>query len=212
MKNIKNKIIEYGYKNVQEVAESVFLIENFFTENSIRMVWEIIENSSQKDWEKDYTDSQILLAMEKFGRTDLDNLRAEGLMGYTLNWEDKALPIPENIAKKISFRLKELFLSIDEGLYSTGFDTIQRQYENSPLVAHVDNDAYPDIQYAAIGYINDDYVDGELFFQNLNFEIKPPAKSLIIFPGGQKYMHGVKSPGAGPIRYALPSFIYTEKS
>ena len=85
--------------------------------------------------------------------------------------------------------------------------TIQRQYEGARLIEHVDNHADPNIKYAVIMYINEDYTDGELFFRKLDLTIKPPAKSLIIFPSGEEYLHGVKPPGTGPYRYVLPSFV-----
>jgi len=72
----------------------------------------------------------------------------------------------------------------------------------------VDTDGDPSIAYAAIGYINDDYSDGELFFSELNLEVKPRAGSLMIFPGSSEYRHGVKAPGPGKSRYALPTFVF----
>jgi hypothetical protein len=46
-----------------------------------------------------------------------------------------------------------------------------------------------------------------LFFSKLNFSIRPNKHSMIIFPSGEKYIHGVRPPGDGPLRYVLPSFV-----
>lgn len=45
---------------------------------------------------------------------------------------------------------------------------------------------------ATLLYLNDDYEGGELYFPNQNFEIKPTAKSLLVFQGGGENLHGVK--------------------
>lgn len=189
----------------EELADSVFIIYNFFSEKDLEPLWNIINSASQEDWEKDYRDSQIWLAEKKFGRSDLDNLIKEGLVEYTTDWSDKAISVPENLVKDTNLRIQKIF-SKNQELKVSGITTIQRQYENSPLVEHVDDHGDPSVAYAIIGYMNDNYTKGELFFRNLGLEIKPPAKSLIIFPSGEKYLHGVNSPGPGPIRYALPTF------
>lgn len=207
MKSIEEVLKSLNY-DFEEIGTSVFLVKNFFTEKDFEPIWQIINTSEQSDWEKDYRDSQIDLAMKKFGRSDLDALLEEGLMEYTDSWHDKAVSITHASSNKISYKLEELFKLINNDLIVGGFSTIQRQYEGSPLVEHVDDYADPYIAYAAIGYINDDYSNGELYFSKLGIKIKPPAKSLIIFPSGEMYSHGVNSPGPGPIRYALPSFIY----
>ena len=207
---LKNNLFKLGYY-FEEIAEGVILIPNFFADKDFEPLWQIIEDATQEDWEKDYRDSQIELAERKFGRTDIDNLIEEGLMEYTYNWNDKAIAIPQDIADKLSFNLNLIFNYTDD-FFVGGLQNIQRQYEDSPLIEHVDNAADPEIEFAAIGYMNDDYTDGELFFSKLGIEIKPKARSLILFPGGDMYSHGVKSPGEGPVRYALPTFVYRKPS
>lgn len=202
---LHNRLIELNY-DFSEIGPEIFLINNFFSENDLKPLWNIIDNATQEDWEKDYRDSQIALALRKYGRSDIDNLIAEGIMEYTYNWSDKAIAVDHHLTININKRVSEIFSfmnNINVGI----IDTIQRQYENSPLIEHVDSHGDPSVIYAVIGYVNDDYTNGELFFPKLNIELRPPAKSLIIFPDGEEYLHGVKSPGPGPMRYALPTFI-----
>ena len=79
--------------------------------------------------------------------------------------------------------------------------------EGVELKAHTDQDTDPSIRYAAILYLNDDYVDGELFFPINGLEFKPEPGTMLIFPGNAEYNHGVKHVGPGPIRYVLVGFI-----
>lgn len=203
---LKARLEKLGYK-FDELAESVFLVYNVFSDEDFAPIWDIINNATQKDWEYDYRESQIGLARKKYGREDLDNLIEEGLMEFTDNWYDKAISIPEDITANLSKKI-EIIFGFDYKLVTGRMNTIQRQYEGSPLVEHVDQHGDPTITYAAIGYINDDYSDGELFFSELGLEIKPPAKSLMIFPGSEQYRHGVRAPGPGKARYALPTFVF----
>lgn len=203
---LRDRLYKLGY-SFDELADSVFLVHDVYGKDDLEPVWDIINNASQKDWEHDYLQSQIGLARKKYGREDLDNLLEEGLMEFTDDWYDKAISIPDDLTAKLSMKIEMIF-GFNYKLVTGRMNTIQRQYEGSPLVAHVDTDGDPSIAFAAIGYINDDYTEGELFFSELNLEIKPPAGSLMIFPGSSLYRHGVKAPGPGKSRYALPTFVF----
>ena len=205
MSKLKNHLASLGYR-FEEVSDSIFLINDFLRDEEIEVIQREIDGASQEDWETHYMLGVIELAERKYGRTDIENLVEEGLVEITENWHDKNLGLKYEISEKISERVKEI-LAFDKTLSFDGIGTIQRQYEGVQLTEHVDNHADPGIEYAVIMYINDDYTDGELFFRNLDFSIKPKSKSLIIFPSGEKYLHGVKPPGAGPLRYVLPSFV-----
>jgi hypothetical protein len=203
---IEAGIIASGYQYL-EVADLVYLVYDFLEASEIEAILKQINSSSQEDWESHYMNGIIGLAERKFGRTDLDNLISEGLIEITHHWVDKNLPLSDQETRQaISERVSKI-VSMDESVAFDGVGTIQRQYEGAELREHVDDHADPLIKYAVIMYINDDYLEGELFFRNLDFKIKPPAGSLLIFPSGEKYLHGVMPPGDGPHRYVLPSFV-----
>lgn len=201
--NIKKRIESLGYA-YKEVADEIILIKNFFNNSMIDPIWKIINSSSQDDWEGEYRQSQEELARRLHGREDLDNLINEGLMEYTYDWHDKSLTIPAQISKKLTEPLEKIF----NPSFAAPFTAIQRQYEGAALIEHVDNHADPHIKFAAIGYLNDDYNGGNLVFPKLEFKIKPEKNSLLIFPSGEKYLHGVEAPLSGPVRYVLPTFIF----
>jgi hypothetical protein len=205
MNKLESQLSMLGYE-YEEVAESVYLVSNFLSDEEISEVMNTVNNASEKDWETHYMNGVIGLAKRKYDREDIENLVAEGLIEITDHWVDKNLGLPFKISGPISERISKI-VEFDSNLHFDGVGTIQRQYEGALLKEHVDNHADPNIEYAVIMYVTDDYTDGELFFSKLNFEIKPKAKSLIIFPSGELYLHGVKPPGAGPYRYVLPSFV-----
>ena len=206
MNKIESGIIEAGYEYL-EVGPQIYMVYDFLTDEEINYVMEQIDSATQEDWEAHYMEGVKGLAERKFGRDDIDNLVEEGLIQITYHWVDKNLPMlqsehRENMGKRIQEIIKN-----DKGVDFDGVGTIQRQYEGAELREHVDDHADPLIRYAVIMYINDDYNEGELFFGNLDLTIKPPAKSMLIFPSGEDYLHGVLPPGPGPHRYVLPSFV-----
>jgi hypothetical protein len=205
MYDLKTHLSKLDYPHT-EVAENIILVENFLKEEESFFIEKIINDATEEDWKSHYMNGVIGLAERKYGRADIDNLVEEGLIEITYKWIDKNILLPSRISDPISERIREIFL-FDKNLNFDGVGTIQRQYAGAELVEHVDNHADPLIEYAVIIYVNDDYTGGELFFSNIDFSIKPKAKSLIIFPSGDKYLHGVKPPGDGPLRYVLPSFV-----
>jgi hypothetical protein len=100
-----------------------------------------------------------------------------------------------------------MVVNSDPELHLSGLATIQRMQPGVQLTSHTDQHTDPSIKYATIIYINDEYSGGELFFPNLNIEIKPKPGTLLVFPGNEQYEHGVKVVGEGPIRYVLVGFI-----
>jgi hypothetical protein len=63
---------------------------------------------------------------------------------------------------------------------------------------------------AMVLYLNDDYDGGELFFPDIDLEIKPKSGQLIAWPSGPFFEHGVKKISNGD-RYVVSSFLTTPK-
>jgi hypothetical protein len=146
--------------------------------------------------------------LEKFGRDDVDNLVAEGKFEITQNWVDKNLNIKHHKEHEVFYRrLSDMVENSDPSLLLSGLATIQRMQTGVELKAHTDQHTDPSIRYATIIYINNDYVDGEIFFPKLNISLRPNPGDLLFFPGDEKHEHGVKHVGEGPIRYVLVGFI-----
>jgi hypothetical protein len=198
----------FGYE-VEEPVNNFFIIKNFLSDDEQNTLLEYVESLSQDDWEFEYYQGLKSFCLRKFGTDDIDRLIKEGKFEITENWIDK------NASLMINFKIKSICTQLNKKLnsflpddiHTMGPGVVQRQYAGVPLVAHHDQHTDPSIVYAAIIYLNEDYTGGELFLSNKNFTVKPPAKSLVIFPGTEEFTHGVNPPGEGPIRYVLPSFI-----
>lgn len=205
--NFKKILIKNDIK-FEEITDELISIDNFLTDEELEFIWDKINSASQSDWEVEYMANLKNFCLEKFGRDDVDNLVAEGKFEITQNWVDKNLNISEYPQYRLFYeRLNSIVIEADDELHLSGFATIQRMQPEVELKSHTDQHTDPSIRYAAILYINDDYKDGELFFKNINLSLRPKPKCLLIFPGNEKYEHGVKHVSKGPVRYVLVGFI-----
>lgn len=206
----KDYIEGLGYE-VDEVADRIFVIKDFITTDELDVLINTASAASQEEWTHHYMEGVRDLAKLKFGEdADLEQLVAEGKYEITHNWQDKnlkivGLPVVEELNKR-----SQLLFDFRDDLHFNGCGTIQRQYEGVPLLAHVDNHTDPSLEYAVVFYLNDDYVDGEVYFVNQDIQLRPDPGSILVFPTGEDFRHGVHAPGAGPVRYIIPSFVSRE--
>jgi hypothetical protein len=71
---------------------------------------------------------------------------------------------------------------------------------------HHDGGLGPKFKYGIVLYLNDNFEGGEVYYPNLNIEIKPIANALVMHPANQIHRHGVKEVSSG-IRYYMTTFI-----
>lgn len=59
---------------------------------------------------------------------------------------------------------------------------------------------------SSVGYINDDYEGGELFFDKINVKIKPQAGDLYLFPSSFIYSHAAMPVTSG-LKYSIVTML-----
>lgn len=208
MSNFLKESFEKNNFKCTDIDDEILLVEDFVSKEELAQLWDIINTRPEEDWSIEYVKNLKRFCLEKFGRDDVDNLVAEGKFEITKNWDDKNLQITEyQVTSIIHARVNSLIQKLDDSLELGGFGTMQRMQPDVQLKSHTDQHTDPSIRYATILYLNDDYAKGELFFENLDIEVKPKPGSLLVFPGTEKYEHGVRHVGEGPIRYVIVGFI-----
>lgn len=195
-----------GYE-VRELAPEVWEVPNFISQEDIQQVFDFVATKSDDDWLGHYMDHLRDKAEREFGTRDIEALQKEGKLEITFDWADKNIMFTgQDVLQKINSGITNI-ISYDPNLYFTGAGTIQRQYEGSDLKVHVDNHVDPYVAYAAVVYLNDDYVYGEVIFPEQGLELKPKPGTMLMFSSGETHPHGVNPPGPGPLRYVFPCFI-----
>lgn len=204
---LKKEFEESGYA-VECPIEGLLLVKDFITQEEVKEYEKIIANATEEDWDKWYTDQLKIFTRAKFGREDVENLVKEGLYEITTNWHDKNLSfVNAEIHRRVDDRFNRILDKSGSDLVLSGFYFIQRMYDGVELKSHHDQNTDEAIIHAAVIYINDDYNDGEIFWANKDFQIKPKSGEMLIFGGDPEWEHGVRFVTKGPMRYVLPAFI-----
>ena len=157
---LEKELIENNFK-IKKIDSNIILVENFISEEDIKNIFDIINNTNEDDWRVEYLGNLKNFCMDKFGRDDVENLVAEGKFEITQNWEDKNFNILHtDIYLKLYKKLSGLIENGYQSLELSGFATIQRMQEGVELKPHTDQDTDPSIRHAAILYLNEEYLNG----------------------------------------------------
>lgn len=202
---IKEKLDSLGFE-WEELDEEIYYIHNFATKEELEYCYNFCVNATEEQWNARYMNTVKEEAMERYGRDDIDNLVAEGLMHINPEWKDKTIHLDGDVGPTFAKRIQS-FLSDD--LEATSMVGIQRHYPGSNLAEHIDAETSEHLRYAAVFYVNDDFNGGRLYFPTRGLTVEPRAGSLIIFATGKEYLHGVGTVEDGPTRYAIANFIWT---
>ena len=201
----KETIKSAGF-DCDQLEKFVYLVKDFITEEECLKLMSIAENATPEEWLGHYLEGIKDRVEAHHGTRDLEQTKTE----VTWDWQDKVISIKGNkTATEFKKRLSSIF-NKDAKLYFRSFGVIQRQYEGAELKGHYDQYVDERMVWAVVLYINEDYADGEFYFRDKGIEIRPPRKSLLLFPATEEYWHGVKKVGKGPVRYAVPTFIWND--
>lgn len=193
-------------KERKEIYPKVFLYEDFLTEEESLFIYNYCESATKEEWESHYIEDQTKKAATFFP-DDIEKQK-EFVKNVNSFWSDKILEIKDqDLVYKLHQRLD---LIEDPKTYRFNQPrNIQRQLpDGDNLKVHADRGEGNPIVFAIVIYVNDNYQGGEIYFPQHDFQVKPPARSLLLFPGTDDYLHGVMKVSGGSTRYVLPSFVY----
>lgn len=196
-------ILGYEYELLEE---NIVIIKNFLTDTECEYFTNLARTTSEESWKYSYKKSYDDFVERTYG-DDKDKVDVP----ITENWYDKVIHIEKYFdgALPLNKRMMQFF---DKKMqyHSSPFNIIHRQYEGVELPKHYDNFIDKGVEWAAVAYPNDDYTDGEFYFEieEKEMSFRPPKASLLIFPSSSRYLHGVHFVGKGPERYAMPAFIH----
>jgi predicted 2-oxoglutarate/Fe(II)-dependent dioxygenase YbiX len=132
-----------------------------------------------------------------------------------LRKEDKEFYYCKTIDKAISNKFNETFLELEKDYmshYSISIAGIHSNYQilkykNGQFFAnHVDSQPGFERTLSMTYYFNDDYLGGELYFDQFDLTFKPTAGDFLIFPSMWVYSHSA-NPVTSGTKYAVVSFL-----
>ena len=194
----------YEYKRL---ANDAYLVYNFLTKEEQAALFKLADETLPPQWSFHYLKELEDMGRDLYNRTDIASLIIEGkLMLIPRNMDQIISTEPlEEIADRITNRLNDQFLP--EGYKSIKYGVIQRHYEGVHLDDHRDTDCNPNLKYATVVYLNDEFGGGEIYFkdEDLTMEMKPIPRSMLIFNANR--LHGTNPVIGKETRYVLTSFI-----
>jgi len=112
------------------------------------------------------------------------------------------------IEKAYKHYSKELYPHASQNIKSTeGLLSILKYGTTGYLPEHQDQGVSSRV-LSTVAYLNDDYVGGEIYFPQIDVQIKPEAGSIIFFPSNFVFSHTVKPITKG-FRYAVPQWYHS---
>lgn len=182
-------------------------LENFLTEEEIRLGNEFARNNSSFDeTPTEYNENGTVIYDHSVWKNRVAT--------YKLLEQNAPHMIP--VLRGMINRLQpiiETFLKVE--IEPTGPAIVRwppgaRQEPHADKELHEGPDAgkpnaFPWYDIATIFYFNDDYTGGELYFPVQGIQLKPKVGAVYFFPGDMNYIHGVRPVKTGT-RYTAPYF------
>jgi hypothetical protein len=135
----------------------------------------------------------------KFKKSDIEHDKSEVSLALQQIWQDcydRQAPAVADYCKK--FNIHQL-------RYWEAFNFIK--YEpGHHFMEHHDHGFSYNCTVSLVGYLNDDYEGGELYFRLQDLNIKPKAGDLYIFPSTYMYPHQAKVVHSGT-KYSLVTML-----
>lgn len=170
---------------INKLFDDVYEIKNFLTDEELKEVFKIIENTPEEKWFSD--------------KTKEDKDFADFWYGKNLHFDK------ETIFTSINEKMKNLL----DSYYYYPDQLILQRYKKGDFINYHADQWNPDLPYyVGYGYclyFNDDYQGGELHYPDLNIKIKPEANSLYIHGG--HIVHGSLPVLDDTIRYFSTVFV-----
>lgn len=192
------------YKNA--ISEPDLVIENLESIQNQLMAGVISEAQSWHEWNGANPDTEkfcqryFLVDTNKTNPHDALYNESNFIYDRVFNGIEKAF---QHYSTEI-YPLAARNIKSSEGLLS-----ILKYSKSGYLPEHQDQGVSSRV-LSTVGYLNDNYVGGEIHFPYVNIKIKPEAGSVIFFPSNFIYVHEVM-PVTDGTRYAIPQWYHSLK-
>lgn len=180
----------------------IIVVEDFLSQSEVSVAKFFVDNlATEDDWNRGNGD----VAKHLWGKTiNLNSGLKEQPIGI-----GPVYSLAMSINKKVDNLLTELGI-LSTGRLQLGFNQIMRVTGYGMDVHSDDADSSKfKVFHGLVIYLNDDFSGGELQYPNLGISHSPVAKSLVIHPATDDYIHLVAEVTDG-VRYSMTSFVTSD--
>jgi hypothetical protein len=170
-----------------------------------RLEKQLDSNSPNYSWQPAYVGYQERMPEYrecvdfKFKKTDIEQDKSETSLELQQIWQDcydKQAPAVQDYCRKHNIHKLQYWEAFNFIKYVPGHHFME----------HHDHGFSYNCTVSLVGYLNDDYEGGELYFRLQDLNIKPRAGDLYIFPSTYMYPHQAKVVKSGT-KYSLVTML-----
>lgn len=219
---------------IDSTNPNVIIVKNFFTEEEINKILNILKSYSEEDWHfhtqekakrgsklndrliesdmKFWTGMTIDLTQRAKSKNRFPELPHEFLIQKEIEirkivenkFRDSLVLQLSGLHRWRPGRYQEPHLDYFDSSEDHDFEMLAK-YNLRKYALEEFEKGFNDKHYSSLVYFNTDYIGGELYMPQWSWEIKPEPGMLIAFKGDENHLHGVKVIEEG-LRYTWSIF------
>lgn len=206
-------IEEQTWSSITDLGNGIFIYHDALPE-SIKIIDRLEEVMSEPDNGFEYQEAMVGYGMTlpeyrdcfdiKFKKSDIEHDKSDASLKLQSLWEDvyfRKLQAVKDYTKRHNVGELRYWEAINFIKYGPG----------QHFQEHTDHGFSYNCVVSLVGYVNDDYTGGEIFFRVQNIKYKPKAGDLFIFPSNYMYPHRAM-PVIDGTKYSLVTMLdYSNK-
>jgi hypothetical protein len=211
--NIKNFYSYSGqtWSSYEEVANGIYVFHDLIPSVSVKMLEDVMSDTYNP-----YSYSKAMVGYQmhipeyrdcldfKYKKTDIENDNSISGMMLKKLWDmiyNKSLPAVKKYCEDFNIGELRYWESMNFVKYGPG----------QHFQEHHDHGFSYNCVVSLVGYPNDDYEGGEIYFRRQGLEIKPKAGDLFVFPSNFMYPHRAMPVKSGN-KYSIVTMLdYSDK-
>lgn len=207
------EIEEQTWSSITDLGNGIFIYHDVLKED-IKIIDRLEEVVADQSNHYNYAEAMVGYGMKmpeyrdcfdiKFKKTDIEGDTSEASLKLQSLWEDvhfRKLQAVKDYTKRHNIGELRYWEAINFVKYGPG----------QHFQEHTDHGFSYNCVVSLVGYVNDDYTGGEIFFRLQNINYKPKAGDLFIFPSNYMYPHRAM-PVIDGTKYSLVTMLdYSNK-
>lgn len=207
------RIQEKTWTGVTDLGSGIFVYHDVLPKD-LDIVNRLEEVVSDSDNHYNYSEAMVGYGMKmpeyrdcfdlKFKKTDIEHDNSEASVKLQGLWEDvhyRKLQAVKDYTERHNIGELRYWEALNFVKYGPG----------QHFQEHTDHGFSYNCVVSMVGYVNDDYDGGEIFFRMQNIKVKPKAGDLFVFPSNFMYPHRAMPVHSGT-KYSIVTMLdYSEK-
>ena len=189
---------------IRPPPHGLFMFENYIDDNTVR---ELVEYAEQHE-------GQRLMVIDDKNSTPDNIVKTEDKRRVT-----ERVPLGE-WRQRVNELVKNIYINLADQCFHQKLDWLEvpdlmRYREGGYYLRHADSQNIDpetrrwhkviDRDISMLIYLNNDFEGGELSFYKLNYQIRPRAGAVVLFPSDHRFLHQAETVKKG-VRYAIVSW------